>query len=365
MALAAMWAVSGPKLNEWDSRNLASAFYSCARLRVSPSPDWLAVAWAVSMAKLDEFNAHSLSNTLYACGSLGLLPPPEWWRRYWQASGAKLADYTPQGFSITMYACDRLNHTPPGEWLRSFWSESGQRLKEFTLQDMCNVLSASAQLDMMPPASWIGRFVRVATRLLPEMNEQDMGSTTYALSVLQLWDLPLWPALWARLCSVLPRNGWSASTSLNVMQMYQAYRIAEVERPGLLAAPDAELLSAAKTMWLDQVRARQTESSSTLHADVSTCLTRMGVAHANERLCDLAERSIDIAIDRGATPVALMVDGPVRFVQPGRQDGRTLLRNRMLAANGWRVVIVDFRDWKKQLTDAQQEAYLQRLLASV
>jgi hypothetical protein len=211
----------------------------------------------------------------------------------------------------------------------------------------------------MPPASWLGPFVRAATRLLPDMKEQDLANTAYALSVLQLWDLPLLPALWERLCSVLSRTDWSA-TRLNVIQLYQVHCIAEVERPGLLPAPDAELLSAAKKIWIDLVRERQTDTSSTLHVGVSACLTRMGVAHDNERWCDLAERSIDIAIDK----VALMVDGPLRYVQPGRQDGRTLLRNRMLAAHGWRVVIVAYRDWNEQLTDAQQEAYLRRLLAS-
>jgi very-short-patch-repair endonuclease len=88
----------------------------------------------------------------------------------------------------------------------------------------------------------------------------------------------------------------------------------------------------------------------------------MGVAHANERWCDRAERSIDIAIEGGATPIALEVDGPSHFLQDGRSNGSTLLRNRMLAAHGWRVVVADHRVWDIE-TQEQREQYLRSLLA--
>jgi very-short-patch-repair endonuclease len=87
----------------------------------------------------------------------------------------------------------------------------------------------------------------------------------------------------------------------------------------------------------------------------------MGVAHANERWCERAERSIDIVIE-GAVPVALEVDGPWHFLQDGRPDGSTLLRNRTLAAHGWRVVVVDHRVWDDLTSQQQQEEYLRGLL---
>jgi very-short-patch-repair endonuclease len=88
----------------------------------------------------------------------------------------------------------------------------------------------------------------------------------------------------------------------------------------------------------------------------------MGMAHTNERWCERAERSIDIAIE-GAVPVALEVDGPHHFLQDGRPEGSTLLRNRMLAAHGWRVAMVDYRVWQHELqTPEQQEQHLRGLL---
>jgi hypothetical protein len=125
---------------------------------------------------------------------------------------------------------------------------------------------------------------------------------------------------------------------------------------------DPELHAAIRKSWIDQGRMRQSEGSSQLHDGVSACLMCMGVAHANERWCDRAERSIDVAIE-GATPIALEVDGPSHFLQDGRPDGSTLLRNRMLAAHGWRVVSLDYRVWRAQQTQEQQQEYLRRLLA--
>ena len=197
--------------------------------------------------------------------------------------------------------------------------------------------------------------------LKAEANTQDLSNTALALATLGLWELPLWRGLWERCChSFYHGNGeWNAETQLQVQQLYQAYQAAAVERPGLLSAPDSELLAAARKSWIDGM----VGTSSRLHADVSACLTRMGVAHANERWCERAERRIDIVIEAAGTPIALEVDGPYHFLQDGRQDGRTRLRNRMLAAHGWRVVVVEYRTWGELKTQTQREDYLRRLLA--
>ena len=171
----------------------------------------------------------------------------------------------------------------------------------------------------------------------------------------------LWRILWERLLHAFPCDihKWNAETQLHAQQLYQAYQVAAVERPGLLSAPDPELLAAARKSWIDGM----VDMSSRLHADVSACLTAMGVAHTNERWCERAERSIDIVIEGAGKKVALEVDGPSHFLQDERQDGSTQLRNRMLAAHGWRVVSVDYREWDEMKTQAQRQEYLRRLLA--
>ena len=89
----------------------------------------------------------------------------------------------------------------------------------------------------------------------------------------------------------------------------------------------------------------------------------MEVPHVNKHWCERAERSINIVIEGAGARVALEVDGPYHFLQDGRPTGKKLLRNRMLAAHGWRVVVVDYRVWDGLQTEAQREHYLRSLLA--
>jgi hypothetical protein len=204
------------------------------------------------------FNPQELSNTVYACGQLGITPPADWLQRYWHTSALKLGEFKEQGLSNTLHACGQLGITPPADWLQSF-SDAFERA-------------------------------------LPDMNSRGLANTALALAILGLWELLLWPGLWERLCASPPPDaaGWSAEAQLHAQQLYQAYQAAAVERPGLLAAPSPELLAAARKCWIDGLATDVRRVGSKLHNQVSVCLTRMDVAHANERWCEHSERSIDI-----------------------------------------------------------------------
>jgi hypothetical protein len=182
--------------------------------------------------------------------------------------------------------------------------------------------------------------------------------------MLEMWQLPAWAGLWERLCGTLPRDhaAWSADDGAHARQLYQAYRMAAVEHPGLLPTPAPELLAAARESWAQAGRPRR-PGGSRLHVGVSAFLTRMGVSHIVERWCDAAERSVDIVVEQGSVAIAVQVDGPSQFLQDGRLAGPALLRNRALKAHGWRVAVVDFgRAWSALKSDVQREQYLRRLL---
>ena len=361
--LERFWHASASKLGEFKPQELSNTLYACGRLGLTPPGDWLERFWHASAATLGDFDPQAYSNTLYACGQLAITPPARWLERYWHASAATLGDWNTQDFSITLYACGQLGITPPADWLQRFWHASATILCKFKPQDFSNTIYACGLLDSKPAAEWLQLLSSAFEQALPAMNQQHLANTAVALTMLGLWELPLWHGLWERLCSSLSSNiaGWSAEDRLHAMQMYQAYQAAALERPGLLSAPEPELLAAARKSWIDGLDT-DIERNSQLHDGVSACLTRMGVAHANERWCERAERSIDIVID-GAVPVALEVDGPSHFLQDGRPNGRTLLRDRMLAAHGWRVVTVGYRAWNAQHTQEQREEYLRSLLA--
>ena len=313
--------------------------------------------------KLGEFKPQALSNTVYALAQLGIIPPPDWRARFWGASTRRLGEFTPQELSNTLYACGKLGITPPDDWLAHFWDVSKLKLGKFNSQDHANTLYACGQLGIALPPDWLQPFMRACERALPDMTEQGVANTALALATLAAWELPLWRGLWERLCMSVLRDiqAWNSDDCLHAMQLYQVYQAAAVERPGLLAPPSPELLAAARKYWVD-ARAMDSDTISQLHDAVSACLTRMDVVHANEHWCKRAERSIDIVV-AGAAPIALEVDGPRHFLQDGRPNGSTSLRNRMLAAHGWRVVVVDYSAWDKLTTPPQQEEYLRRMLA--
>ena len=143
-------------------------------------------------------------------------------------------------------------------------------------------------------------------------------------------------------------------------QLYHVHLVAAVERPGLLSAPDAPMLEAARA-WRES--ASLNTGVSALHRSVSACLSAMGIVHNTEHWCEHSEHSVDIAIDVSGQRTAVEVDGPSHFLHNGQPNGRTQLRNRCLAAHGWRVVVVPFYAWDALGTKQQREAYLTRLLA--
>ena len=356
------WHATALKLGENKPQNFSNMLYACGQLDITPPREWLVRFWHASALKLGEFIPQNFSNTLYAFGQLVITPPADWLQRYWHASASKLGEFNPQELSNTLYACGQLGITPPSEWLQRYWHASALKLGEFKPQELSNTMYACGQLGVVPPADWLHSCSDSFEQLLPETNGHDLSNSVFSLATLGLWELPVFPGLWERLIRAQPRDtsDWSAENQLQARQLYQAYQAAAVERPGLLSAPSPELLAAARKSWIDGMD----ETSSRLHEQVSACLTRLGIAHANERWCERAERSVDIAIE-GAAPVALEVDGPYHFLQDGRQDGRTQMRNRMLAAHGWRVVVVDYRVWDGLQTEVQREEYLRRLFAWV
>jgi very-short-patch-repair endonuclease len=71
-----------------------------------------------------------------------------------------------------------------------------------------------------------------------------------------------------------------------------------------------------------------------------------------------------VAVTAGGRQLAIEVDGPSHFVQPGNQlNGPTQDRNSELAALGYTVVSIPYWEWDCLRDEQQQVEYLQRKLA--
>ena len=75
--------------------------------------------------------------------------------------------------------------------------------------------------------------------------------------------------------------------------------------------------------------------------------------------------SLDLALP--SSRIAIEVDGPSHFLLPDgrgvrRPNGPTLLKRRLLAAAGWRVISIPFYEWDG-LTADERQTYMERAAA--
>ena len=100
-----------------------------------------------------------------------------------------------------------------------------------------------------------------------------------------------------------------------------------------------------------------------MQQDVSNQLNSMGIVHLVEQQTDDGYFSLDIVISH--LKVAIEVDGPYHYLLnwPPNPTGATLLRRRLLRAQGWRMVSVPYFLWSYSSPEEQQLLLRERLLA--
>ena len=126
----------------------------------------------------------------------------------------------------------------------------------------------------------------------------------------------------------------------------------------MLVSPALEVAASAALS-----RSHDLAKSSQFHKQVSTALNQMGVSHDNER--DIGGQLVDIAIEKNN--VVLEVDGPHHYCQNDRSSmlGNYRLKQRLIEAQGWRVVHIPFYEWdslrrnRHDMTVDQQAVYLE------
>ena len=102
-----------------------------------------------------------------------------------------------------------------------------------------------------------------------------------------------------------------------------------------------------------------------LQRSVAAALAAVQRGFEEEHLEPRTGYSLDLALP--SSRVAVEVDGPSHFLLPDgrgvrRPNGPTLLKRRLLAAAGWRVISVPFYEWDG-LTINEQQAYLEKAVA--
>jgi len=104
---------------------------------------------------------------------------------------------------------------------------------------------------------------------------------------------------------------------------------------------------------------------SRLQRSVAAALAAVQHGFEEEHLEPRTGYSLDLALP--SSRVAVEVDGPSHFLLPDgrgvrKPNGPTLLKRRLLAAAGWRVISVPFYEWDGFATASERRTYLERLL---
>jgi len=105
---------------------------------------------------------------------------------------------------------------------------------------------------------------------------------------------------------------------------------------------------------------------SELQRSVAAALAAVQHGFEEEHLEPRTGYSLDLALP--SSRIAIEVDGPSHFLRPDSQgvrapSGTTVLKRRLIAAAGWRVISVPFYDWGRLNTADERQAYLERAVA--
>ena len=104
---------------------------------------------------------------------------------------------------------------------------------------------------------------------------------------------------------------------------------------------------------------------SALQRSVSAALAAIRFGFEEEYVKPRTGHSLDLALP--SSRIAIEVDGPSHFLLPDgrgvrKSNGPTLLKRRLLAAAGWKVISVPFYEWNRFATANERQTYLQGLL---
>ncbi|EOD07755.1 hypothetical protein EMIHUDRAFT_218318 [Emiliania huxleyi CCMP1516] len=102
---------------------------------------------------------------------------------------------------------------------------------------------------------------------------------------------------------------------------------------------------------------------SRLQRSVAAALAAVHSGFEEEYLEPRTGYSLDLALP--STRISIEVDGPSHFLLTDgrgvrRPNGPTLLKRRLLAAAGWRVISVPFFEWNALSTASERQTYLER-----
>jgi predicted component of type VI protein secretion system len=346
--VAALLKVAAPQLCNFKPQELANTAWALATLGHADDAFMAALLKAAKL-QLRDYNPQALANTVWALATLGH-GDDAFVAALLKVAAPQLRNFNPQNLANTVWALATLGHADDA-FVAALLKVAAPQLRDFNPQALANTVWALATLGHADDAC-VAALLKAAAPQLRDFNPQELSNTAWALAVLDHADDIFMAALLQQAAGmVIPFD------SQALIQIFMCMLWLKDQRSDV-AAP-AQLAGACKRAWMEE---RDDALPSRVQLEVLAVVRQLPDCSgaASEQATDDGLFSIDIAVQLpDGSRLAVEVDGPYHFLSnsPGRLDGATLLRNRLLEARGWRVVSVPVRTgWDPHAKRGQQAA---------
>jgi hypothetical protein len=401
---------------DFDSRSLATIMHACCYLRSKQTMQLLLpvflqprvvaqatthdvanVLWAAAKAglvlrdselqqllgrlcaQLQGATPQDIANSIWAVAEMGKQVPDQQLQQLLSALCVIMHQATPQAVSSTLWACGRFRFLPiqlltaleqhPEQLEQLLAGANGQSVANMALA--CGQLGHKSQLLM-------DALLRRAEQLQEQHGSaitsvQELCNICWSIVVLDMQQYAHAVLQLAGGCS----RRWDVMSTEGMIQLYQVHlwlqdcQLPSGDGKGLAAVLTAQQLAKCRDTQqkvLAATAAVNKVSRCQQHVfDTLQCLPAATWQHPpvmEQATADRAALVDVVAVTTAGVKLAIEMDGPMHFVQPGNMlSGSTQHRNRVLEARGYTVISIPYWEWKSLKSQQQKVEYLQHKLA--
>jgi hypothetical protein len=315
------------------TQELSNTLWAAATMGQQVPPPQLQLLLAAFQRRLPAATLQGLANLLWACGKMQYLPLQILQSLDQHPQLHQLVAATnPQDLASIAWACGQLGYAVP-LLPNSLLQQAAKLLQDggtgsFSSQGLCNLCWSAAVLDLQQSVPQVLQLVAAVTKLFSTCSDQGLQ---------QLHQVHLW-----LLDGQLPAPGQGLLGVLTQQQLGQCratwertmFATAKQQPSRLQQSVYAAVLQLPPDTWQQQPQSEQPTAD-------KACL-------------------IDIAaVTASGVKVAIEVEGPYHYVQPGHTlSGPTFYRNRALAARGYALVSIPHWEWTALHSSEEQQQHL-------
>jgi len=353
-------------LARFNPQELANTVWAYATAGVAADALYAAAAEAAVRGGLAGFKPQDLSNTVWAYATAGVAADALYAAVAEAAVRGGLARFNPQELANTVWAYATAGVAADALYAAAAEAAVRGGLAGFKPQDLSNTVWAYATAGVAADALYAAVAEAAVRSGLAGFNPQDLANTAWAYATADHYHQALLADCSRVISDSLARDPsrWSEERSqLHQWQLWLSLERGADGQQHLLSESQRKLCCDA--MQDTQVTISEFQRSVAVALAALSPVAAVQHGFEEEYLEPRTGYSLDLALP--STRVAIEVDGPSHFLLPDgrgarKPNGPTLLKRRLLAAAGWRVISVPFYEWNGFATAKERQTYLQGML---